>query len=68
MLAQVPPEWRCLSATAVDTGMRRGELVALQKGGNPRYEELGGGRYELRPYLVRAMRERPSGGALARMA
>ncbi len=31
VLAQVPPEWRCLFATAVYTGMRRGELVALQK-------------------------------------
>lgn len=33
----------------------------LSRRGNPRYEELGGGRYELRPYLVRAMRESPSG-------
>lgn len=32
VLAQVPAEWRCLFATAVYTGMRRGELVALQKG------------------------------------
>jgi integrase len=32
VLAQVPTEWRCLFATAVYTGMRRGELVALQKG------------------------------------
>jgi len=31
VLAQVPTEWRCLFATAVYTGMRRGELVALQK-------------------------------------
>jgi integrase len=32
VLAEVPAEWRCLFATAVYTGMRRGELVALQKG------------------------------------
>ncbi|NOK04412.1 hypothetical protein HNV27_22975 [Myxococcus xanthus] len=29
VLAQVPPEWRCLFATAVYSGMRRGELVQL---------------------------------------
>ncbi len=31
MLPAVAPEWRNLFATAVYTGMRRGELVALQK-------------------------------------
>lgn len=31
LLPQVPERWRALFATAVYTGMRRGELVALQK-------------------------------------
>ncbi len=80
VLAQVPTEWRCLFATAVYTGMRRDELVALQKvdvdleqgeilvtrsweagttkSGRARVVPI---HHELRPYLVHAMRESPSG-------
>ena len=31
LLAQVPLEWRCLFATAIWTGMRKGELFGLRK-------------------------------------
>ena len=31
VLANVPPKWRCLFATALYTGMRKGELLGLRK-------------------------------------
>ena len=31
MLEKLPPKWKCLFATAIYTGMRKGELLALRK-------------------------------------
>lgn len=31
VLAEMPPKWKCLFATALYTGMRKGELLALRK-------------------------------------
>ena len=31
VLAKMPPKWKCLFATALYTGMRKGELLALRK-------------------------------------
>lgn len=31
VLAMAPPQWRCLLATAIYTGMRKGELLGLRK-------------------------------------
>src|SRR6185437_12107208 len=31
VLAEIPTKWKCLFATALYTGMRKGELLALRK-------------------------------------
>ena len=31
MLEKMPPQWTCLFATALYTGMRKGELLGLRK-------------------------------------
>jgi integrase len=31
VLAEMPPKWKCLFSTALYTGMRKGELLALRK-------------------------------------